>query len=321
MRLRLAREGEAEVVLRLICRAFGLDFEAALPLYFDDPLFHDTLRFLLLDGEEAVSTATVIPVQMQMGGWFAHCAGIAGVCTEPALQGKGYAGRLMELLLPCLRERGFETAALLAEDPRLYQKHGFGLGGVRWSVRVNLPSGQGVEAVAAKPAEMAAAYRDHGLRRLGAVQRGESRWRNGLSKTRTAALGQGYITYRESPGHLAVHELLPDGPSPEALALFSGREVTICGWWEDVEPWQKLAVAPPTKEELFHFRVLDAPAALAHYPGARLSLYDWVMPENNREGPGETLSIAEFSESLVRGPSIPLNLPKREFSLFLSDQF
>jgi predicted N-acetyltransferase YhbS len=273
-----ASEATVDLALELVCRAFDLDIEAARPLFYADPFFSLEDKWLLWDGDRAVSTATIVPCAMNMGGWTMACAGIAGVATDPRSQGRGHAMRLIGDMLLALRERGFAMAALFAERPDLYDRLGFSPAARRWSVSFEIPELSGSEypheLSAADREEIVGLHRRFAGHRLGAVERDVKRW--GYVFWRNPSIvGVGrplyqYMICAPAPNGLFVRELIPPGPAEPMLRFLAGKgTIEVQGWREDVEAWRSAVsrvwpVGSPkwVDDSTEMWRVLDAGAAL-----------------------------------------------------------
>jgi GNAT superfamily N-acetyltransferase len=119
--VRTIRADEAEHFLDLMCKVFGLDPGRARGIFFAEPLFDLARKWALFqDGDmRAILTTTGLRF-----GW-GRAIGIAGVCTDPAHQGKGLAGRLLEHVLADAEAVGEGPALLFAHRTELYARHGF----------------------------------------------------------------------------------------------------------------------------------------------------------------------------------------------------
>ncbi len=134
--IRAARPEDAEAVLEILCLAFGLDTEAARPIFYGDPYYDlSHKRVLALPGAGPVSCLTVVPTQMRVGGTVVPAAGVAGVATRPAWQRRGFAAALLAATVPALySEMGFPVALLHPVSAPFYQRFGweFASRSVRW---------------------------------------------------------------------------------------------------------------------------------------------------------------------------------------------
>lgn len=152
---RAARPEDAEAVLEILCLAFGLDTDAARPIFYGDPYYDLSLkRVLSLPGTGPVSCLTVVPTQLRISGVVVPAAGVAGVATRPAFQRRGYAAALLSATVPALyAEMGFPVALLHPVSAPFYRRFGWEYASrhVRWlSAPSSLP--QCAEAACVRPA-------------------------------------------------------------------------------------------------------------------------------------------------------------------------
>ena len=124
---RAARPDEAEAVLEILSLAFGLDQDAARPIFYADP-YYDLFckRVLTRPGTGIVSCLTLVPAQVRIGGVPVAAVGVAGVATRPAFQRRGNAAALLSATLPALRtEIGSPLALLHPISAPFYQRLGW----------------------------------------------------------------------------------------------------------------------------------------------------------------------------------------------------
>jgi GNAT superfamily N-acetyltransferase len=119
--IRTIREDEGETFLRLMCDAFGLDFNRAYDVFFSEPLFDLSRKWALFEGREMVSILTTSPLIFGWGDAF----GIAGVATREDRQGEGHATLLLQKVIKESERRGESGALLFARDLRFYERNGF----------------------------------------------------------------------------------------------------------------------------------------------------------------------------------------------------
>ncbi len=119
--IRPIRENEAESFLQLLCDVFGLDFDRAHSLFFEDPMFDLRRKWALFEGPDMVSVLTTTPMEF---GW-GRAYGIAGVATRPHRQGEGHAGKLLERVHKEAKRMGEGAALLFAKQLDLYERNGF----------------------------------------------------------------------------------------------------------------------------------------------------------------------------------------------------
>ena len=119
--IRPIREEEGEDFLRLMCDAFGLDFNRAYDVFFSEPLFDLNRKWALFEGREMVSILTTSPL---IFGW-GRAFGIAGVATRVARQGEGHGSKLLQKVIKESERQGEGGALLFARDLRFYERNGF----------------------------------------------------------------------------------------------------------------------------------------------------------------------------------------------------
>ena len=154
--IRAARPEDAEAVLEILCLAFGLDTEAARPIFYSDPYYDlSHKRVSALPGVGPVSCLTVVPTQLRIGGTVLPAAGVAGVATRPAFQRRGYAAALLAATVPALySEMAFPVALLHPVSAPFYRRFGWELASrsVRWlAAPASLPPH--AEAACVRPAQ------------------------------------------------------------------------------------------------------------------------------------------------------------------------
>ncbi len=200
---RAARPEETDAVLEILCQAFGLDVQAARPIFYADPFFDLACkRVLPLPGVGIVSCLTVVPTLLRVGGVPLPAAGIAGVATRPAFQRRGFAASLLAATVPALYAGlGFPVALLHPVSAPFYQKLGWDYASrqVRWlSVPASLP--RFPEAAYVRPAldsdwPAIAALHDAQTRGgTGSFQRDKRRWQ----LIRLPAPGREVFVYEQS---------------------------------------------------------------------------------------------------------------------------
>ncbi len=119
------RKDELEDMLRVLCTAFQMPFESALPIFLADTnSLLDNKRVLRQDGK-IVSCLTIIPAECNVRGVSLRTAGIAGVATRPDKRAQGYASQLLRNTLAYCRDQGYERAGLFPSKADFYRKNGF----------------------------------------------------------------------------------------------------------------------------------------------------------------------------------------------------
>ncbi len=127
---------ECDEFLRLMCSAFVMEFDAARPIFYADPYFEPSNKFVARINGQIVSCLTVVDRECWIGETVVHVAGIAGVCTRPELRRRGLAGRLITETARVLADRGYAVAALFPTDRQYYRKLGWETVGVELRARI-----------------------------------------------------------------------------------------------------------------------------------------------------------------------------------------
>ena len=156
---RAARPAEAEAVLETLCAAFGLNAEAARPIFYADPYYDLTHKRVLVTppstaGASLVSCLTVVPSLLRVGGVPVPAGGVAGVATRPECRRRGHAAALLEATVPALwDELGYPLSLLHPLSAPFYRRFGWETASraLRWSaVPSSLP--RHPEAARVRPA-------------------------------------------------------------------------------------------------------------------------------------------------------------------------
>ncbi len=119
--IRPIRREEADDFLQLLCDVFGLDFDRAYNLFFEDPMFDLRRKWALFEGREMVSILTTTPLEF---GW-GRAYGVAGVATRTDRRREGHAGKLIERVHREAQRLGEGAALLFAKELGLYERQGF----------------------------------------------------------------------------------------------------------------------------------------------------------------------------------------------------
>jgi len=119
--IRPIREAEGERFLQLMCDVFGLEFNRAYDVFFNEPYFDLDRKWALFEGPEMVSILTTTPLEF---GW-GRAVGIAGVATRESKRGEGFASRLLQRVLRDSERAGEAPTLLFAQDRKLYERNGF----------------------------------------------------------------------------------------------------------------------------------------------------------------------------------------------------
>jgi len=125
--VRAAHPADAEPLLHVLCAAFGLDCEAARPLFYKDPYFDLSLKWVLATPQDGIAAClTVIPATLVVRGVPLRTGGIAGVATDPASQRRGCASYLLaETVRAFAGDLGFPLSALFPYSDTFYRRLGW----------------------------------------------------------------------------------------------------------------------------------------------------------------------------------------------------
>jgi len=132
--IRPIKMSEAEAFLQLLCDVFGLDFNRAYTVFFQEPYFDLQRKWAIFQGTEIISVLTTTPLSFGWGEAF----GIAGVATRERYRREGYAARLLEAVIRHYERIGISSAILFAQRTDLYESLGFET--IDRVVRAPLPS-------------------------------------------------------------------------------------------------------------------------------------------------------------------------------------
>ncbi len=331
--VRPARPEDAEAVLEILCQAFGLDTDAARPVFYSDPYYDlSHKRVLSVPGTGPVSCLTVVPTLLRIGGVVVPAAGVAGVATRPAFQRRGYAAALLAATVPALyTEMSFPVALLHPVSAPFYQRFGweFASRHVRWlSAPSSLP--QHSEAAYVRPVQggdwpaIAALHDAETSSRTGSFARDTRRWqliRLPVPNRETFVYEQGgaIAGYSVFERHDVLHLLEFVGRTAEArrgLVGFLARQSDALIEWSASPAlldhfglsWAGLPLDPGVM-----LRIIDLEAALSslhseHFApilgemGASLAIYtsDDLCPRNTR--PLRLTSEGVFPTDSPAGP-------------------
>jgi len=187
--VRAAHPDDAEPLLRVLCAAFGLDCDAARPLFYKDPYYDLSLKRVLATPQDGiVACLTIIPAILVVRGITLHTGGIAGVATHPAHQRHGYASCLLaETLRMLAQEHQFPLSALFPYSETFYRRLGWETAARarRWTGTL-FPSADDIWASSVRPASLLNEEDRHALQELraalppaqtGLCRRDDKRWR------------------------------------------------------------------------------------------------------------------------------------------------
>jgi predicted acetyltransferase len=267
--------------------AFGGSIADWKKYYAESPRVDLDLVYVLEEDGGVRATATVLPLEVFVGGRPAPMGGVAAVATDPAYRRRGYAGVLMRAILRAMRERGMHLSMLNPFAHAFYRAYGWELAGeaIAYTLKpTDLPTSSEQKRVRA--------YEEEDLPRVMAlleeeasgypccVRRGEGRWREVLARNDWGAAVyeregrlEGYVLYRMS------------------------------GWREEREPHRTLSV-----QELV-WSTLEARGALISF----LAAQDPLVFEIKHNVPRGELLHPYLRSSYVRAEISP------EFMLHLVD--
>ena len=250
--IRAARPEEADEVLRVLCAAFGLSFDAARPIYYQDPYYLlSHKRLLRTPAHGIVSCLTVIPTQIRVGAAWVPMGGIAGMATRPDRQGQGWGSRLLAATVPAISaEMGYPLSGLFPAEEKFYRRIGWETASraTRWHGRPgDLSTVKGIEFV--RPLDLSHSGDRAAVRALyqkadwtGACARDDRRWRiigtpllprEWIVYQVPGERIKGYGIYEESivDDKRGLHLLELHGATPEArdtLMAFLAERATQC---------------------------------------------------------------------------------------------
>jgi predicted acetyltransferase len=333
------RAGDEASLARLSAGAFGAGGAAYWEKYYKgkNPRVDLDLVLLIEEDGEVRASATVLPLEVFVGGKPAPMGGIAAVATDPAYRRRGFAGELMRAILRALREREIHLSMLWPFAHVFYRVYGWELAGeaVAYILKpTDLPTSPEQKRVRA--------YREGDLPRMMGlfekeaaehsccVRRGEGQWREVLAREdwwaavyeRDGGM-EGYILYRMSDWRddrephrtLSVQELVwrtteAQGALISFLAaqdplVFEIKHHTPRG--EPLHPYLRSSYVKAEIEPEFMLRLVDVEGALNLLNGAIdgslvLEVSDDVVEDNAGSytvGDGEVIRGVEAEERVA----------------------
>lgn len=284
---RAARPDEAEQALSVVCAAFGIDRDAARPLFYKDPFFDLSHKRVLFDADGAmVSCLTVVPSSLFVGEIPLPLGGVAGVATRPERQGRGRASRLLAATVGALwDELGYAVSALFPLSPPYYRRFAWETASraVRWAgAPADLPQYSEADRVCPTqtPEVRQAIRRVHEASargRTGACVRDARRWRviEDMSPGRESAIYEGhggavegYVLFerrQDSEAGETLHVQEMHGLTPEArrglVGWLARQSATALQW-------------PAGAPDLGRFGLWDAPGRMTPESGMMLRICD-----------------------------------------------
>jgi ribosomal protein S18 acetylase RimI-like enzyme len=138
----VAQPAELDSILRVMCAAFRMEYEAAHPIYFNDPRLDAADKMVVRFAQKVASCVTLVQGRSIVGHSSIATCGLAGVATAPSFQRRGYATMLVNAALGEVARRGSNLALLTASEPDYYLRRGWAVVGRNYSLQVdrqNLP--------------------------------------------------------------------------------------------------------------------------------------------------------------------------------------
>jgi len=186
-------------VLHVMCKAFGMNFAVARPIYYADPHIAPENKLVVRKEGQVVSCLSLSEHRCWVGRAQVKLAGIAGVATLPAFQHQGLATQLLAYAHSVLQERDFALAALLPLKAAYYQRRGWETVGCATCFQIDqqtLPLAKavrGLRKATVRDAELlAATFPDVAEGRTLRLQRDAMRWRRLIER-----LPGGYLYFDE----------------------------------------------------------------------------------------------------------------------------
>lgn len=109
----------AAAVRNLLDRAFGGEFT-------DDDWSHALggLHAVLVDGDEVLAHAALVPRELRIDGTWRHCGYLEAVATDPEHRGRGLGSQVVEALGDVIRDRD-HLGALSTDAHHFYERLGW----------------------------------------------------------------------------------------------------------------------------------------------------------------------------------------------------
>ena len=126
--VRELQRGELDAALGCFQAAFGIDDASVTvvrnSLVNDHYFLPERVRVGLLDGN-VVSLVVILHRAAYVASEVVSVAGITGVATHPAFQGRGFGARVMEDAIRLIRQRRYHLSLLTTSAPGFFQRFGF----------------------------------------------------------------------------------------------------------------------------------------------------------------------------------------------------
>lgn len=255
LELRPARPDELNPLVVILCDCFGLDFDIAIRLFFEDPLFDIGNKWVAVEDGKVVSTLTLVPAPMSIGSAIVPAVGICGVATPADRRRRGYATKLLRECLRNLPAMGYAAAALVPFDYDFYRPFGFEEAGIQWRASIaprqlyRYPEQASCRWMNDGDIPVVKRiHQTHYAGRTGVIDRDERRWEfilwNNRSRVVCGNPPQGYLFYERlgrDEAKLRIREIgWTDGAGRRGIVgwLAANEEqissIEFSGWIEDV---------------------------------------------------------------------------------------
>ncbi len=133
----VAQPAELDSILKVMCAAFRMEYEAAHPIYFNDPRLDAADKMVVRSSQKVASCVTLVQGRSNVGHASISTCGLAGVATAPSFQRRGYATMLVNAALGEVARRGSNLALLTATDPDYYLRRGWAIVGRNYSLQID----------------------------------------------------------------------------------------------------------------------------------------------------------------------------------------
>ncbi len=334
METRRYRAEDLGTLARTGTLAFGGSIADWKNYYAESPRVDLDLVYVLEEDGGVRATATVLPLEVFVGGRPAPMGGVAAVATDPAYRRRGYAGVLMRAILRAMRERGMHLSMLNPFAHAFYREYGWELTGeaIAYTLKpTDLPTSSEQKRVRAYDEEdlprVMALLEEEASGYPCCIRRGEGRWREVLARSdwggavyeREGRL-EGYILYRMSDwmedrephrtlkvqdlvwGTTGAREALISFLAAQDPLVFEIKHHTPRG--EPLHPYLRSSYVKAEIEPEFMLRLVDVEGALKLLDRAPdrplvFEVSDDIIEENAGEytvGKGEVVRGAEAEE-------------------------
>ena len=122
--IRRGTSRDIEAILNLLTD-YGLPRSYFAPFYLNDSSYRPEHSWVVEENGQLVSHLRIYDRWMRVGQAKLHIAGIGNVITAPEARGHGYAGKLMQAILPELQREQYAYSLLWTHLPDLYGRYGW----------------------------------------------------------------------------------------------------------------------------------------------------------------------------------------------------